>query len=203
MHLLALPFAILATAPLLLGVHAHRLFPSDIRCPTGFHNSFVHNSYTYIAPLHKFTEITGSFFNLTWYGADINSTTGADNVVGATRSATTAGGTFHETLTAFTSHPGDVFQYTYHGKPVSFGGVHYSGCTETLRFESICGGQATYIDVLSHLCSDDKLSAYDGWYRAHLFAFEGLAAELEARVFEGDCPTSDVEEETDCEEEEV
>ncbi|KAJ7625591.1 hypothetical protein FB45DRAFT_1060263 [Roridomyces roridus] len=147
MHFSAL--AILATCLFFNAVRGHEEYsPSDIRCPKGSHNVFVHNSYTYIAPLREFTDLTGSFFNLTWYaGSTVSKTTGEDNVPGATRSGPALGGRFDEELIAITAHPDDKFEYTYHGEPATFNGVDYEGYVETLRFESICGGKATYIDV--------------------------------------------------------
>ncbi|KAJ7698974.1 hypothetical protein B0H17DRAFT_1129519 [Mycena rosella] len=183
---------------------------SDLHCPTGSSTSFVHNSYTYNAPVHKFTHIAGSFFNITWYGgAIVSSTTGTDKIPGATRSGN-LGGTFDETLTAYDTRP-DALIFTYHGQytlnqqprnPMRY--------TETTRFESICGGKATYIDIITYVCSDDQIAAYNVWYTLHMSAFQGLAATLGATVLAGDCPSrrqchAEQEEERDsmsCEEEE-
>jgi hypothetical protein len=68
MHLKTLSFALLS---LISAGQAHessqyRYVPNDLQCKEGFLPTFVHNSYTYIAPLHKFTNITGSFFNIAW-----------------------------------------------------------------------------------------------------------------------------------------
>lgn len=41
--------------------------PHDIHCPEHSQVGFVHNSYTYNAPLHEFTDITKSFFDIQWY----------------------------------------------------------------------------------------------------------------------------------------
>ncbi|KAJ7625592.1 hypothetical protein FB45DRAFT_1060264 [Roridomyces roridus] len=181
--------AILATCLFLNLVHGHEVYsPSDIRCPKGSLNIFVHNSYTYLAPLDEFTDVTGSFFNLTWYAnTPVNETTGEDNVPGATRSGPWLGGIFHEVLTAITAHPDDKFEYTYQGEPATFNGVDFEGYVETLRFESICGGKATYIDVLTYACSRQQIVAYSDWYGLHDSAFPSLAASVGARIFNGDC----------------
>jgi hypothetical protein len=58
-----------------------------------------------------------------------------------------------------------------------------------MRFLSICGGQATYIDVLTYECSlDNQVGAYDSWYNVHTLAFPEMAASLGASVMAGDCP---------------
>ncbi|KAJ7200419.1 hypothetical protein GGX14DRAFT_372219 [Mycena pura] len=170
----------------------HSYTSSDLRCPQGSHPGFVHNSYTYLAPLEKFTNITGSFFDIAWYGgctAVIK--IGTDNVPGATRGGPCDGGVFNETLTACIVHP-DALEYTWRGKPSTyllpnFPPVHF-GYAETLRFESICGGKATYIDLITHWCTDDQSGAYNTWYTIHMETFQALAARIAAPVLAGDCP---------------
>jgi hypothetical protein len=67
--------------------------------------------------------------------------------------------------------------------------VTLSGYTETMRFLSICGGQATYIDVLTYECSlNNQIGAYDSWYNVHTLAFPEMAASLGVSVMAGDCP---------------
>ncbi|KAJ6534595.1 hypothetical protein DFH09DRAFT_1180112 [Mycena vulgaris] len=182
--------------------HAHTSPPSpnDLHCPKGSYPGFVHNSYTYAAPVHKFTDITRSFFDDAWYaGAAAPNNTGTDNVPGATR-AGDFGGAFNETLTAYSLHP-DAFSFTLHGAPWTYtapapqasnlkrpGPLHFAGYAETLRFESICDGRATYIDAITYLCADDKAAAYDLWYNLHLAVFPPLAARVGAKVLAGDCP---------------
>ncbi|KAJ6510549.1 hypothetical protein C8R45DRAFT_392018 [Mycena sanguinolenta] len=166
---------------------------NDIECPANSHVSFVHNSYTYNAPLHKFTDITKSFFNISWYGDTIvTSHTGTDNVPGATRSGPFAGAIFDETLTAIDKRS-DAFIFSYHGKGLTFTPAGYPalamyGYSETMRFESICGGKATYIDVITYVCSDNQPSAYTVWSTLHTSTFDGLAATLGATILAGDCP---------------
>ncbi|KAJ7509769.1 hypothetical protein B0H11DRAFT_1901158 [Mycena galericulata] len=171
---------------------------NDLQCPEGSHVSFLHNSYAYQAPLHKFTDITKSFFHIAWYGGvPANVTTGTVNVPGATRGGPYYGGTFNETLTMYLTHP-DVLNYTIHGKPVTFltpnrAPIHFDGYAETMRFESICGGRATYIDLITYICSEDQATAYDVWYTLHMVTFEGLAAKIGALVLPGDCPRVSLE----------
>ncbi|KAJ7307012.1 hypothetical protein DFH08DRAFT_824281 [Mycena albidolilacea] len=185
--------ALLAIA--LLGLRAQGSAPyvsNDIHCPADLHISFVHNSYTYAAPLAQFTNLTKSFFDLSWYNnAVVTNTTGTYNVPGATRSGAFAGAIYNETLTMY-SKRADALTLSYYGQPLTtvpktgpplkFG--HY---VETLRFESICGGTATYIDALTYTCSDNPVAVYDAWYTDHMAGFPGLAAKVGAPVLAGDC----------------
>ncbi|KAJ7763580.1 hypothetical protein DFH07DRAFT_1018316 [Mycena maculata] len=168
---------------------------SDLHCPEGSHPGFVHNSYTYLAPLHKFTKITGSFFDIAWYGGcSAAFKIGTDNVPGAIRGGPCDGGVFNETLTMFTAHS-DGFESTLHGRPWTFPlphqpPVHFDGYVETMRFESICGGKVTYIDLISHWCTDNQSGGYNAWYTIHMEVFQALAAGIGAPVLAGDCPRS-------------
>ncbi|KAJ7108877.1 hypothetical protein C8R43DRAFT_1162204 [Mycena crocata] len=172
--------------------HENHSTRNDLRCPAGEHPTFVHNSYTYVAPLHKFTNITRSFFDLAWYaGSPATSTEGKDNTPGAVRIGAYAGASYRETLTEYTFHPGAMLAYTYHGAPANFGGVKLGEYAETMRLESICGGRATYIDILTYACSPDQAKAYDLWYVLHMATFQGLATKVGARVMAGDCPSKD------------
>jgi hypothetical protein len=184
---------------------------NDVHCPADLHISFVHNSYTYAAPLAQFTNLTESFFDQSWYvsisasssrapfqinthrqgNTVVTTTTGTYNVPGATRTGPFAGAIYNETLTMY-SKRADALTLSYYGQPLTtvttagpplkFG--HY---VETLRFESICGGTATYMDAFTYTCSDNPVAAYDVWYTAHMAAFPGLAAKLGAPVLAGDC----------------
>ncbi|KAJ6581950.1 hypothetical protein B0H19DRAFT_1117103 [Mycena capillaripes] len=169
----------------------HSSVHSDIQCPKGSHASFIHNSYTYNAPLHKFTDLTKSFFNITWYdGIVVTNTTGTDNVPGATRSGPFGGTTYNETLTTY-SMRSDALTFSFHGKGFTDVGppsVTFDSYVETFRFESICSGKATYIDVLTHVCSNDQTVSYNLWYALHMTTFEGMAAGLGALILAGDCP---------------
>ncbi|KAJ7875477.1 hypothetical protein B0H14DRAFT_3437032 [Mycena olivaceomarginata] len=49
--------------------------PNDIVCPNHYTPTFVHNSFTYLAPLHKFTNLTKSFFDISWYVFDFATVT--------------------------------------------------------------------------------------------------------------------------------
>ncbi|KAF7370287.1 hypothetical protein MSAN_00660000 [Mycena sanguinolenta] len=167
---------------------------NDIECPPNSHVGFVHNSYTYNAPLHKFTDIAGSFFNISWYADGIvNSTTGTDNVPGATRSGPFVGTIFNETLTAFEKRS-DMLLFSYHGKGFTFipgpsyPALRWDGYSETLRFESICSGKATYIDLITYTCSDNQPLTYTVWSTVHTSTFDGLAQTLGATILAGDCP---------------
>ncbi|KAJ7875481.1 hypothetical protein B0H14DRAFT_2715476 [Mycena olivaceomarginata] len=195
--------AALALLGLMVSHRAHSLSnlpqpaPNDIVCPNHYTPTFVHNSFTYLAPLHKFTNLTKSFFDISWYlGIVVTNHTGTDNVPGATRSGPYGGITYNETLTAYYTRP-DAQIFSYHGlggafaqMPSSKGPpVTLSGYTETMRFLSICGGQATYIDVLTYECSlNNQIGAYDSWYNVHTLAFPQMAASLGVSVMAGDCP---------------
>ncbi|KAJ7711453.1 hypothetical protein B0H16DRAFT_1745192 [Mycena metata] len=98
--------------------------------------------------------------------------TGTDNVPGATRF-----GPVDKHNSKFTyALPG------FHHSP-----AHIDAYAETMRFESICAGRATYIDLLTYICSNDTATAYKVWYTAHMFVFPALAADLGATVLAGDC----------------
>ncbi|KAJ7250353.1 hypothetical protein C8J57DRAFT_1667967 [Mycena rebaudengoi] len=168
---------------------------SDIPCPKGSQHSFVQNSYLYDAPLHKFTEITGSFFNESWYaGTVITNTTGKDNVPGATRLVVWGGIVFTETLVMHSASPDGLISTMYSvplthpptGKHKSK--IMFANYGETQRYQSICGGRATYIDVLTYMCSDNPRAAYDLWYRVHQTTFDTLSARFGVNVFMGNCP---------------
>ncbi|KAJ7210511.1 hypothetical protein GGX14DRAFT_697531 [Mycena pura] len=173
---------------------------NDIRCPKGSFTSFVHNSYTYNAPVDAFTNLTKRSSTLDGTqcgGVAPTNTTGTDNVPGATRSGTLAGGAYHETLTAYQYRPGAVLEYSYHGDPYILAvpgqpTIDFAGYAETLRFESICGGTATYIDIITYSCSNHQTLAYSGWYTFHQSVFPGLAATVGAPIMAGDCPQAQV-----------
>ncbi|KAJ7312513.1 hypothetical protein DFH08DRAFT_973582 [Mycena albidolilacea] len=87
-------------------------------------------------------------------------TTGTDNVPGTTRSS--------ETLTVYSMHS-DTLALLYHRKtfkPTSakMPALLFGLYTEAIRFESNCGGTATYIGVLTDTCSDNPVAVYDTWY---------------------------------------
>jgi hypothetical protein len=44
---------------------------SDMHCRNGSKVSFIHNSYTFNAPVDKFINITKSFFDQSWYVSNI------------------------------------------------------------------------------------------------------------------------------------
>ncbi|KAJ6481275.1 hypothetical protein C8R47DRAFT_1197822 [Mycena vitilis] len=160
----------------------------DIHCNQDSHVGFVHNSYTFNAPLHTFTDVTRSFFNVEWYdGIVVTNTTGADNVPGATRSGPFGGTTYNETLTMYSMHS-DAFIFSLVGQGFTTASVRLDSYAETMRFESICGGTATYIDIISYLCSDDQAAAYNLIYGLHMSTFPGVFAGMGATVMAGDCP---------------
>ncbi|KAJ7742890.1 hypothetical protein B0H16DRAFT_1019435 [Mycena metata] len=180
--------------PLLASSHAHRKdYGNDLRCPEDFHVGFVHNRYAYNAPVDKFTTITKSFYDALWYGgAVVSKTSGTDNVPGATR-AGNLDGYFHETLTAYSFHP-SALEYTIRGDPYTYAPpnstaapVRFASYSETMRIESSCSGRATYIDLITYICSADKVTGYDWWYTAHESVFPALAAKVGATVMAGDC----------------
>ncbi|KAJ7181040.1 hypothetical protein C8R46DRAFT_1211325 [Mycena filopes] len=187
---------IIALAAALVSAHGHpKDRGNDLHCPEDFHVGFVHNSYTFNAPVPKFTDITKSFYDASWYGgAVVSNTTGTDNVPGATR-AGDLNGYFFETLTAYSSGPSHL-EYTLRGDPytftppnsTAFPTVRFAGYVEALRIEGICSGRATYIDVITYICSADEVAGYDWWYTAHQGVFPGLAAKVGATVMAGDCP---------------
>ncbi|KAF7344222.1 hypothetical protein MVEN_01713000 [Mycena venus] len=175
------------------GSQLHPYVPNDIVCPPNSSASFNHNNYAYIAPLHSFTNVVNSFFDLSWYGnIVITSTTGTDNVPGASRSGPFGGGTYNETLTFYRKRP-DLLMWSYTAKGLTFTLPGHPtlttyGYNEMFRFQSICGGQATYIDVLTFSCSNNQTLNYEIWDEFHNGAFPALAASLGAPALTGDCP---------------
>ncbi|KAJ6456100.1 hypothetical protein C8R45DRAFT_943767 [Mycena sanguinolenta] len=118
--------------------------PNDIHCPTASYTTFVHNSYAYVAPVHKFTAVTQSFFDNSWYdNSVVTNTTGTDNVPGATRSGTYGGSPYSDTLTMYTAHP-DALVFSYRStEPITYPALRIYAYAETTQFASICGGEAT------------------------------------------------------------
>ncbi|KAJ6585929.1 hypothetical protein B0H19DRAFT_925394 [Mycena capillaripes] len=166
----------------------------DIKCPKGYSPTFLHNAYTYNGALKQFTDITGSFFNNQWYAnATVVNTTGTDNVPGATRAGLFGVTPFNETLTTYLKHP-DGILFTLHGNlPLVFERpgkrpLNIVRSSETKRFQSICGGKATYIDLITYQCSDDQAAAYDLFYNVHNTVFQNLAATIGTTLLAGDCP---------------
>ncbi|KAJ6542356.1 hypothetical protein DFH09DRAFT_1089175 [Mycena vulgaris] len=165
----------------------------DLQCPKGYSPSFLYNTYTYNAPLNKFTDITQSFFHIQWYGgATVTKTTGTDNVPGATRAGVFGGANYNETLTAY-SAGADAMSYTIHGNlPLTLAQVnqptlHVASYAETKRFESICDGKATYIDFITYMCTDNQITGYSAFYNVHVTTLENLASTIGATVLAGDC----------------
>ncbi|KAJ7289367.1 hypothetical protein C8J57DRAFT_1046448 [Mycena rebaudengoi] len=181
--------------------HGHTRPLNDLPCPPGFKHSFVQNSYQFDGPLEKFTSLTGSFFDLSWYaGGEIINTTGTDNIPGATRVGPFdpfRPELFNETLTMYETGPG-LLQWTFTGPgatltyPSRTGEViRFQYYAESQRYESICGGTATYIHAMTHICSDNPSLAYDLFYRLHQGAFNGfdaISARVNTKAFTGDCP---------------
>ncbi|KAJ7742888.1 hypothetical protein B0H16DRAFT_1890187 [Mycena metata] len=186
----------LSSLVLTASVHAqHTERGNDLHCPEGFDVGFVHDSYTFNAPVHKFTDPTKSFFDISWYGITLTNTTGTDNVPGATRSGSLDGGYFHETLTAYSVHP-SALEYTVRGDPYTYAPPNstaaplaFAGYVETTRIESICSGRATYIDLISYICSADQVAGYDFAHKLHQGVFPALAEPVGATVMAGDCLT--------------
>ncbi|KAJ6549044.1 hypothetical protein DFH09DRAFT_1503203 [Mycena vulgaris] len=196
---LALAFLFLIATP---HVHAAPISPAVSQ---GILYQFLYNTYTYDAPLDKFTNITSSFFHIQWYpdpslqgNATVNRTTGTDNVPGATRAGVFAGASFNETLTAYSAPP-DAMSYTIHGNlPLTIspgnnqGPVRIASYAETKRFESVCSGKATYIDFITYLCTDNQTTGYSSFYNVHMTSVQNLASTIGAPVLGGDCPDASV-----------
>ncbi|KAJ7112779.1 hypothetical protein C8R43DRAFT_903529 [Mycena crocata] len=167
---------------------------TDLHCGKGLYTGFIHASYTYNAPLHKFTNLTKSFFDNKWYaGAPADSTTGINNVPGATRAGENSGSRYNETLLVYVARPEELI-ITHRGSPWTYHTaqqppLYFSGYVQTMRFESICEGKATYIDAIAYMCFKDPTVAYDIWATYHTVVIaEGLAVTAGATVLPGDCP---------------
>ncbi|KAF7308290.1 hypothetical protein HMN09_00677000 [Mycena chlorophos] len=167
-----------------------------VECPHADQRSFLHNTFAYNAPLHVFTNVVGSFFNDSWYADSvISETKGKDNVPGSMRlgpSGTKGTAIYNETLLEYIYHPNSMLQYSFSGAATWFAAspsakaTYFHGYTETMRLQSVCGGKATYIDLITWLCSDDQV-ACDIWNAAHLVSFSGIAGSVGATVMPGDC----------------
>ncbi|KAF7352045.1 hypothetical protein MVEN_01167000 [Mycena venus] len=187
---------------LLTSTDAHNIPLNDIQCPKGSHHGFVQNSYQFYGPLRKFTDITGSFFDISWLaGGEILSTTGTNNIPGATRvgpfDPLSKDPLFNETLTVYDVGPGTLrFTFTGPGAPLTYHSrtgevITFHYYAETQHYESICGGTATYLHATTHICSDNPALAYDLFCRLHQGTFHGydaLPARVKEKTFTGDCP---------------
>ncbi|KAJ7097106.1 hypothetical protein B0H15DRAFT_31723 [Mycena belliarum] len=190
--------ALIATLGLLSTASAQSLsidpiLNDDVECPAGSEITFLHDYYMFNAPMKAFKDQVGSFFEIVWTGGvatDI--ATGPDNTPGSSRSGVYFGGRFNETLTMILDRP-DSFSYTYHGVefPVAIPGrpkVIFYKYAETMRVHSICGGRATYMDLVTSLCTDNPEHAYDLLHTyLHDLTFHQLAANVNATAMYGDC----------------
>ncbi|KAJ6527754.1 hypothetical protein B0H19DRAFT_1275108 [Mycena capillaripes] len=196
MHLsstLSLAFLSLVPPMRALNPLTYPVVSDDIECPSGYSPTSVHNTYTYNGALKEFTDIAGrssTFSGIPRASPTLKfNTTGTDNVLGATRAGWFGGTPFNETLTAYDTRP-DALLFTIHGNlPLALEAFNIVGSAETKRFQIICSGKATYIDVLTYLCSDDQTAAYDLFYNIHTTGFQNLAAIIGMTVLAGDCPT--------------
>jgi hypothetical protein len=66
--------------------------------------------------------------------------------------------------------------------------MHWDAYAETMRFESICGGQATYVDFISYICSKDQIATYTEWSELHVVSMQAIAGAIGAPILAGDCP---------------
>ncbi|KAJ6600351.1 hypothetical protein DFH09DRAFT_1302834 [Mycena vulgaris] len=178
-------------------IHAsplHHIPPDHLRCPKGYSISFLYDSYTYHGRLDKFTAITKSFFHIQWYGnATVDRTTGTDNVPGATRSGQFGISRYKETLTAYSAHS-DALVYSIHGDlplsiqvPNQHDLLHVATYAERKRFESICGGRATFLEFITYLCSDDPRTADRTFRNVHTATVQGLASRIGTTILSRDC----------------
>ncbi|KAJ6549035.1 hypothetical protein DFH09DRAFT_1087106 [Mycena vulgaris] len=140
--------------------------PDDHQCPKGFSTTFLHNNYT---------------------------TTGTDDVPGATRAGVFGAAAFNETLTAY-SAGSDGLSYTIQGnRPLTIAQgnhqrpLHVASYAETKRFASVCGGKATFIDFSTYLCTDNQTVGYNSFYNVHMTTMKKLASTIRAPALAGDC----------------
>ncbi|KAJ7835758.1 hypothetical protein B0H14DRAFT_3706371 [Mycena olivaceomarginata] len=194
----ALGIALLA---LIFGNHAHGseltpYVPNDLVCPP---NSYARlyaqqlRIHRPAAQVHEPYQVVFSTYR-GMAGTVITNTTGTDNLPGAARSGPFGGATYNETL-SFYRKRSDLLTWSYLGKGLTFTLPGHPTLTSLwlqrdVRIQSICGGQATYIDVLTFSCSDNQIANYDIWYTFHNSVFQEMAANLRAPVLAGDCPVN-------------
>ncbi|CAK5267242.1 unnamed protein product [Mycena citricolor] len=182
-------------------------------CSAGLSAGFVHNEFAYVAPLSRFTDLAGSFFHGEWFGGNdttFTHTSGTDNVPGATRSGVFASddphlryaANFTETLTHYAFRPGSFLHMSFRAVvsigSLDAGTLHQDTYSETVRFESVCAGHATYITFLARTCAQSQSGAYDFAYGTHLAAALGLKATVGAAIMSGDCPVFTPYEDEEC-----
>ncbi|KAJ7359957.1 hypothetical protein DFH08DRAFT_801713 [Mycena albidolilacea] len=92
-------------------------------------------------------------------------------------------------MTVYSMHL-DAFMYSesFHGAPYVYHAQHVTAYAKMICFEGICSGKATYIDVITYLCSNDSIAVYDATYTTHTVSFQGLATSVGATVLAGDWP---------------
>ncbi|KAJ7871843.1 hypothetical protein B0H14DRAFT_3860548 [Mycena olivaceomarginata] len=169
-NLLVVVLGCIAATP---SVFAHHPHDDDPQCKPGLYPFFERNSLKFTAPLHKVTEITGTFFNLTWYADSIvNATTGIDNVVGATRAGLSGGVPFVEVLTVYDMTPSSLTISYYGAIP-----AYYNAPPSR-----------TYIDVTTNACTNDPDLASVLAKRGHMSTLKLLATNVKGRIIDSQCP---------------
>lgn len=129
----------------------------------------------------------------------MESTTGHNNVPGATRSFDYFGGNFVERLHYYSSnHKALEMSWRMNGTefitnaPVKPNGtLIIGGYTEALRVTSICGGLGSQVEFTGRYCSDDLKPAFDIFRGVHGAGVKNVTTELGAKEIDGtfDCPS--------------
>lgn len=129
----------------------------------------------------------------------MDSRTGNDNVVGATRTSPFLDGTAVERLEGYQKTANSLELSWHLVQPLTFTGAlpHFpteritlESYTEIFRVHSICEGTSTYLEFIAIFCVDNPESMFDIWGRARTIAVDQLSQQLDARAFRGTCRVS-------------
>ncbi|KAG5650668.1 hypothetical protein H0H81_011445 [Sphagnurus paluster] len=161
----------------------------DPKCPAGTYSGF---EWQFDIPSKKFIEKMGSFHDLDWYFGPLDSTTGTDNTIGATRTGKYSGTTFRERLVEYSlsASGADLTMGVVQDTPgynIVFQGIEWVSYLERFSVQSICGGRAAHISFTAVYCVTDTDTAYDLYEKLRQGAIGALADKLGARLFAGSC----------------
>ncbi|KAG6825910.1 hypothetical protein H0H92_001880 [Tricholoma furcatifolium] len=132
-------------------------------------------------------------FSLGVDGPEINSTTGKDNTVGATRTVIFENITWVERLVGYHSTATEsAMEFSLANGPVLYAGTQITTYTEQFFAKSICGGTAVYYAMTVTFCSNKNAKLYDIYDKYRRAAVQKVADELGAYVFSGTCPIGEL-----------
>ncbi|KAG6901820.1 hypothetical protein C0995_007527 [Termitomyces sp. Mi166 len=161
----------------------------DPKCAKG-KPGFESNVWQFAVPASTWINRTGSFLHSEWYVGPNNSTSGMDNMVGATRTTLLEGTSlFSNKLVGYHRSPTQSVQrFQLVNGPVSFKNLTFYSYTEEFRATSICGGTAVYYTMTANFCTDNPVGMYKFYDAYRKEKVQSLADELGAVAFNGTCP---------------